>query len=237
VSSVPASRLRDSRLVRALGTGPNLITLSRLALLGAALALVAAGRVGTGLVIGATAGVTDYADGWLARRTGQVSRLGEILDQFCDVVLELVLLVTAVAARVLPLAVLIPYVLREVWVTSLRRSSIELGENIPSCRTGKLKAAFIGWSAVPLFAGLFGLAGRWSPTLLMVGRLGIFVGLGLTIISGLQYTASWVRIFERRPEPAGTLMLASYPGAGACDRGCPSANSVGGCGHDSDVCR
>ncbi|MEO8215113.1 MAG: CDP-alcohol phosphatidyltransferase family protein [Myxococcales bacterium] len=191
------SRLRGSHLLRALSTGPNLITLSRLALLAVALALVAAGRPGVGLVFGAVAGITDYADGWLARRTGQVTRLGEILDQFCDVVLELVLLVTAIALEALPVVVLIPYLLREVWVTSLRRSSIELGENIPSCRSGKLKAAFMGWSAVPLFAGLFGLAPRWTGALIAVGRAGLLVGLFLTVVSGLQYTASWIRIYER----------------------------------------
>ncbi|MEP6654936.1 MAG: CDP-alcohol phosphatidyltransferase family protein [Myxococcales bacterium] len=193
-----SSRLRGSRLLRDLSTGPNLITLSRLALLAVALALVAAGRLGAGLVFGAVAGITDYADGWLARRTGQVTRLGEILDQFCDVALELVLLVTAIALDALPVLVLIPYVLREVWVTSIRRSSIELGENIPSCLSGKLKAAFIGWSAVPLFAGLFGLVPRWSAALIAVGRASVFVGLFLTVVSALQYTASWIRIYERR---------------------------------------
>jgi CDP-diacylglycerol--glycerol-3-phosphate 3-phosphatidyltransferase len=191
----------NSRLLQALWTGPNLITLSRLALLAVGLAAAAFGLFRVALTFGAIAGVTDYADGWLARRTGQVTRLGEILDQFCDVALELVLLITAVAAGVLPIAAMIPYVLREVWVAGIRRSSIELGENIPSCRTGKLKAAFIGWSALPLYAGLFGMAGRASPLFLEVGRAGVFVGLGLTVLSGLQYTLAWVRIYERRALP------------------------------------
>jgi CDP-diacylglycerol--glycerol-3-phosphate 3-phosphatidyltransferase len=198
------SALRRSRLLRALGTGPNLITLSRLALLGVALGAIAIHRTGVALAFGAAAGVTDYADGWLARRTGQVTRLGEILDQFCDVVLELVLLVTAVAAGALPVAVLIPYVLREIWVASIRRSSIELGENIPSCLTGKLKAAFIGWSAVPLYAGIYKVAGHTSRIFLEIGQAGTFVGLALTIVSGLQYTVAWIRIYERnmRQPPA-----------------------------------
>jgi hypothetical protein len=93
---------------------------------------------------------------------------------------------------------MIPYVLREIWVACIRRSSIELGENIPSCLTGKLKAAFIGWSAVPLYAGIYRLAGAASDLLLTIGRLGVAVGLALTIISGLQYTAAWIRIYERR---------------------------------------
>ena len=61
-----------------------------------------------GAVLGAVAGATDYVDGWLARRTGQVTRLGEILDQFCDVALELAFLVFAITLHVLPVVVLAP---------------------------------------------------------------------------------------------------------------------------------
>src|SRR5262249_32723089 len=136
-------------------------------------------------------------DGWLARRTGAVTRLGEILDQFCDVALELLCLVSAVGAGALPLGALVPWVLREVWVVSLRRSSIELGENIPSHWTGRLRSGFIGWSGLPLFAGLMQVAGKASGFLLDLGRVGVAVGLGLTVVSGIVYTASWVRIYER----------------------------------------
>jgi CDP-diacylglycerol--glycerol-3-phosphate 3-phosphatidyltransferase len=189
---------RGSALGRALTTGPNLVTLSRLGLLGGALGVFALGAVKPALLLGALAGATDYVDGWWARRTGQVSRLGEILDQFCDVVLEITLLLMAIALHLLPLWVLLPQILREVWVQCLRRSSIELGENIPSRRSGKLKAAFMGWSCLPLFLGGLGGAGAASAALLLLGQVGIAVGVGLTVLSGAQYTASWAAIFNRR---------------------------------------
>ena len=192
-----------SYLFRALTTGPNLVTLSRLGLLAAALTAFALGAIRPALLLGALAGVTDYVDGWLARRTGQVSRLGEILDQFCDVVLEISLLVMAIAMGLLPLVVLLPQILREVWVQCLRRSSIELGENIPSRLSGKLKAAFMGWSFAPLYVGALDLAGPASPILLRAGQAGIAVGVLLTIVSGVQYTASWAAIFERHARGAG----------------------------------
>jgi CDP-diacylglycerol--glycerol-3-phosphate 3-phosphatidyltransferase len=188
---------RGGALRRALSTGPNLVTLSRLALLGLALAGFSLGQVKVALLLGALAGATDYLDGWWARRTGQVTRLGEILDQFCDVVLEVTLLLMAISLQLLPLWVLLPQILREVWVQCLRRSSIELGQNIPSRLSGKLKAAFMGWSCLPLFLGGLGGAGAASPTLLLVGQVGIAVGVGLTVLSGLQYTAAWVAIYDR----------------------------------------
>ena len=187
---------RHAKLLGALTTPPNLVTLSRLALLGAAFVTASLGAARLALLLGASAGSTDYVDGWLARRTGRVTRLGEILDQFCDVVLELCCLVCAIGAGALPLGSIVPWVLREVWVVCVRRSSIELGENIPTHWTGKLKSAFIGWSALPLFAGLLRVGGEASGFLLEVGRAGMAVGLVLSVASGLKYTATWIRIYE-----------------------------------------
>jgi phosphatidylglycerophosphate synthase len=199
---------RRSALRAALASPPNLVTLSRLVLIGAAFAAVRVGAPRLALLLGAAAGASDYVDGWLARRTGAVTRLGEILDQFCDVVLELLCLVSAIGSGALPLAALIPWVLREVWVVSLRRSSIELGENIPTHWTGKLKAAFLGWSALPLFAGLLQVAGQASGFLLDLGRVGVAIGLGLSVVSGLCYTAAWIRIYERHAPDHPTARLS-----------------------------
>jgi CDP-diacylglycerol--glycerol-3-phosphate 3-phosphatidyltransferase len=184
------------KLAAALSAPPNLVTLSRLVLIGGAFVAAALGAAPLALVLGALAGASDYVDGWLARRTNRVTRLGEILDQFCDVVVELFCLVCAIGAGALPLGLLVPWALREVWVVSLRRSSIELGENIPTHWTGKVKAAVTGWSALVLFAGLLHIAGAASRALLEIGRAGVFAGIALSVVSGLVYTASWVRIYD-----------------------------------------
>ena len=192
----PAAPRPRSKLLAALASPPNLVTLSRLGLIFGAFVAAGLGAPRTALGLGTAAGASDYVDGWLARRTGRVTRLGEILDQFCDVVLELCCLVAAVGAGALPIGVLVPGVLREVWVVSLRRSSIELGANIPTHWTGKLKAAFVGWSALPLFAGLLHVGGAASGALLLLGQVGVAIGLGLSVVSGLCYTAAWVRIYD-----------------------------------------
>jgi CDP-diacylglycerol--glycerol-3-phosphate 3-phosphatidyltransferase len=183
-------------LPRALLTGPNLITLSRLALLAGALVAFQAGWAALALGMGVSAGITDYLDGWWARRSGQVSRLGEILDQFCDVALELTLLVMATQLhQVLPVWVLVPYVLREIWVAGVRRLAAEHGRNIASRLSGKLKSAFLGWSAVPLYVGAAGWAGEWGGALVALGRTGVAIGLLASLVSGAQYTRD---LFGRR---------------------------------------
>ena len=183
-------------LLTDLRTTPNLVTLSRLALVLAVFISYLSDLYVVGAVLGAVAGATDYLDGWLARRTGQVTRLGEILDQFCDVALELAFLSFAITLHVLPVVVLVPHVLRELWVVSIRRYAIELGENIPSRLPGKIKASVIG-SMLPLLVGAVGLARSWSPALIRFGQIGILVGLVLSVVSGIDYTASFVRIYER----------------------------------------
>ena len=88
-----------STFARDLRTAPNLITLSRIALILAAVPLYLHGLQGLGMGMAILAGLTDYADGIVARRTGQVTRLGEILDQFSDLVYESLLLLLAVHRR------------------------------------------------------------------------------------------------------------------------------------------
>jgi CDP-diacylglycerol--glycerol-3-phosphate 3-phosphatidyltransferase len=205
-------------LGRALTSGPNLITLSRLGMVGVAVVVFFAGETGPAIVLGALAGVTDIVDGWWARRTGQTSRLGEILDQFCDVALELALLVMAVGVGKLPLAILVPYVLREVWVGGLRRFAIELGQNIPSRLSGKVKSAFLGWSFVPLFLPPFPAIDGWlgranagwiSAAPLRLGQAGMWTGIALSLFSGLGYTRDFVRVYGR---------AAGLPAASGRDR-------------------
>ncbi|GGK08342.1 CDP-diacylglycerol--glycerol-3-phosphate 3-phosphatidyltransferase [Pilimelia anulata] len=66
-------------------TGPNLISFARL--LGVPLflylLLVPHADIAATVVL-AVGGTSDWLDGWLARRTGQVSRLGELLDPLAD---------------------------------------------------------------------------------------------------------------------------------------------------------
>jgi cardiolipin synthase len=64
-----------------LWTLPNVVSLSRLAL---AVAFVLSEAVATRLVLVGVATTTDYLDGWLARRRGEFSRLGALIDAGTD---------------------------------------------------------------------------------------------------------------------------------------------------------
>src|SRR5712692_2809425 len=59
-------------------------------------------------------GISDYLDGWIARRTNTVTELGIVLDPVSDRVLVMVTLVALMSAKRLPLWLGIPVLVRDV---------------------------------------------------------------------------------------------------------------------------
>jgi len=86
----------------AIVTVPNAISFARLLLMPVCAWQLATGHYATGLWLTALVGSTDWVDGWLARRTGQVSRLGQLLDPFADRMLIASVAIALVARGVLP---------------------------------------------------------------------------------------------------------------------------------------
>jgi cardiolipin synthase len=200
--SARTGTLGQGKFARDLRTAPNLVTLSRILLVADSLVCYARGNVVGALVLGTTAGVSDYLDGWLARKTGQVTRLGEILDQYCDIILEFGYLLMAVFAGLgVPLWVLPLYVFREAWVSAIRRWVAGVGGNIPSTIWGKAKSGFVGWSCVPLFIAP-AVAALGAPAIGLgvrrFGQAGLAVGLLLSVVSAVQYTRSFIAVYDER---------------------------------------
>jgi cardiolipin synthase (CMP-forming) len=96
------SRDLPRRVSTAIRTVPNAVTLVRLLLMPVCAYLLATGRFGWGLVLTAVVGSTDWIDGWLARRYGQVSRLGQLLDPLADRLLIVSVAIALVIQGVLP---------------------------------------------------------------------------------------------------------------------------------------
>jgi CDP-diacylglycerol--glycerol-3-phosphate 3-phosphatidyltransferase len=182
-----------SAFARDLRTTPNIITLSRIALIMVAAALFFAGYKPVGLVLAVLGGITDYLDGYWARRTNQVTRLGEILDQFCDVFYESFVLYIAIAVfHFLPYWFLLVYLAREFWVANLRRFMAGHQLNISSNFIGKLKTNFVMWGCLPSYLSIEGVLQPLEPGLGYLGRGGIALGLVFGIISGWDYTKQMI---------------------------------------------
>src|SRR5689334_2814266 len=95
-------------------TVPNVISLIRL--MGVPLflyLLLGPHRDGLAVAVLAIGGTTDWVDGYVARRLGQVSRLGELLDPFADRLYILATLVGFTVREVVPLWLTAALLLRE----------------------------------------------------------------------------------------------------------------------------
>jgi CDP-diacylglycerol--glycerol-3-phosphate 3-phosphatidyltransferase len=137
---------------------------------------------------------TDWLDGWWARRRGQSSDLGRLLDPVADKILVLAALVMLVG-RVLPAWMVATIVVRELLVSGLRLAALERGIVLGARDLGKLKT----W-AQAVAAALGGLAagGAFRDDVAWVALL---VAVVLTCVSGLDYARLAPRVLRGR-QPA-----------------------------------
>jgi len=176
---------------------PNLITLSRIVLVCVALYLYFRVDARVGLVVGTIAGLTDLVDGMVARATGQVSRLGEVLDQFSDLVFETwVLFLVAGQTPGYPQALVLVYLLREFWVVTLRRFMAEYHINIASNFLGKLKTNFLMYSCIPSFGAFAGIWGPLNEFAWYLGLYGMCFGILCGYIAAWDYTRQFIRGYD-----------------------------------------
>lgn len=191
--------MASSAFARDIRSIPNIITLSRFGLLAMAGVLYFNGHETGGIVLAIISGLTDYLDGIVARATGQVTRLGEILDQFCDLCYEATILTVAIHSKFFPPWVILIYLIREFWVVSVRRYAAGRGSNIPSNLAGKLKTNFLMWGFLPTVLSIGGVFPAAEPWLSRAGQVIVGIGLCLSYISGFGYTRAFVAIYEASP--------------------------------------
>jgi CDP-diacylglycerol--glycerol-3-phosphate 3-phosphatidyltransferase len=148
---------------------PNLVTLLRIFFVPLLVAVLVApvprvgvrGPVGTheflALAIFLTAAATDLLDGYLARRLGQVTTVGTLLDPIADKLLISAALISLVQVGVVPAWMTIIIVGREFAVTGLRSIAATAGYTIRASELGKTKMI-----AQVVAVSLFLLSMHWS---------------------------------------------------------------------------
>ena len=136
---------------------------------------------------------TDQIDGWLARRQGQTSALGSVLDPVADKILVIAMLIMVVGAGAFPAWMVALIVAREFLVSGLRLAAIERGVVIPARDLAKLKT----WvQAVAATIGGFAAAGAWSDD---VAWWALLVALVFTWVSGIDYARAAPGLLRSRP--------------------------------------
>src|ERR1044071_1391278 len=123
---------------------PNVITLVRILLIPVFVMLFftpTPDRSLTAAVVFTVAAVTDMLDGYIARRTGQVTKLGKLLDPIADKLLVLSALILLMNVDRVSALVVLLIIAREVAVTGIRAIAAGEGVIIAAETTGKYKMA------------------------------------------------------------------------------------------------
>lgn len=198
---------------------PNALTLSRIPFLFLIVGLLAfpwPGSATMAFILFIVAGVTDWLDGYYARRYNLISIFGKLMDALTDKILMVGLFIALIVFKILPepvltlsLFLLLLILCREFFITGLRLVAAANGVVLAAEKSGKQKTvsqilAMGCLLAVPMLTNDLGpmlkldLAGlgevvRW------VG-FGLFVlAAGLTVSSGIQYLVKYrAQLFEEK---------------------------------------
>ncbi len=170
-------------------TIPNIVTILRLCLLPVFLWLLFGvhRQVAAGFLL-AFLGVTDYVDGYVARRFHQVSEFGKILDPVADRVLVATSVIATMWVGAVPAWFGIATLAREVLVSLAVVLIASLGgARIDVLWIGKC-GAFALMVSYPMFLGACG--GAWWQRGFMFGAWGFgLIGLALSWAAAISYIA------------------------------------------------
>lgn len=173
---------------------PNLLTLTRILLIPVFIVLFATpdpDRSITAAIVFVVAAVTDLLDGYLARRSGQVTKLGKLLDPIADKLLVLSALILLVNVDRVSALVAILIIAREVAVTGIRAIAATEGMIIAAETTGKYKMALQVVAIVLLI--LEGTTFSELGNLHLAGIVTLYLSLVFGYVSGAQYVWSFWR--------------------------------------------
>ena len=87
------------------------------------------------------ASVTDYLDGYLARKNNQVTDTGKMLDAIADKALVNPILIILASNDFIPAIVPVIIVLRDILVNAIKMEAASKGKVVAAIKSGKLKTA------------------------------------------------------------------------------------------------
>ena len=146
-----------------------------------------------GAAIFGLASLTDFLDGYLARRRRQVTWLGQVLDPIADKLLTSAAFISLVQVDLVPAWMVAIIIGREFAITGLRSLAYTRGITMPASWLGKIKMAsqvaailmvLVGWAGVP-----------WLAT---AGRIAMWVVMVTAVVSAFDYSRRFQLLVNAR---------------------------------------
>jgi cardiolipin synthase len=147
------------------------------------------------LILFALAGLTDYLDGYMARRDNEVTTIGQFLDPIADKLLVAsVILILVYNGQIRGMTVLpaVIILIREVAVSGLREFLAGLRVSVPVSALAKWK------TTIQLVALGFLIVGRYAPDTIpatTIGDFGLWFAGIVTVITAWDYWRASLKHF------------------------------------------
>jgi len=175
--------------------GPNFLTIVRILaipLLVFVLLTPFRGQELTAFLIFIFASLTDTVDGIWARRTQQITVLGQLLDPVADKLLVTSVFICLVQTHAVPAWMAVIIIGREFAVTGFRAIAASRGHNIPASWSGKIK---MGTETVTI--SLLILGQRILGGFYIISQIGLWLVVGVALLSGVEYYVKyWRQLFS-----------------------------------------
>ena len=138
-----------------------------------------------GALIFAVASVTDWLDGYLARRRKQITAFGQVIDPSADKLLTCAALISLVRMEYASALLVTVIIGREFAVTALRQLAYARGVAMPASRLGKLKMI----AQVVAILALILAHGKDGPRrpLYLIGQASLWVVVLTALVSAADY--------------------------------------------------
>ncbi|MGD2186358.1 MAG: CDP-diacylglycerol--glycerol-3-phosphate 3-phosphatidyltransferase [Desulfobacterales bacterium] len=167
-------------------SGPNILTLFRIAVVPIIIILLLFPNpicTFIAALLFSAAAITDYLDGFYARKKGLVTTLGKIMDPVADKLLVSSAFIMLTSLGWVPAWMACAIIGRELAVTGLRNIIAEKGEDVSASKLGKYKTGFQIAAIIPLMIHypFFGL------NVQVIGALFLWGALVFTVWSGADY--------------------------------------------------
>lgn len=140
------------------------------------------------------AALTDFFDGWLARRFGAQSLLGKLLDPLADKLLVVASMIILVEKQRLAGWIAVVLIVRDLGINAIRLAAMDEKIMIESSQLGKIKTFFLDLG----IAGLMVHGTLWYIPWLLIGQISIGVAVASSLISAGLYLYAYAAALRSR---------------------------------------
>ncbi len=171
---------------------PNKLTLLRIVLVPVCMALMLTGHFYIALGVFIVASITDFLDGYIARKNNLVTSFGKIMDPLADKILVFGALLCFLQLGFINSWCVAIILAREFFVTGMRVVAVDKGKVIAASWWGKVK------TNVQMFAVMFGFLAfsSASSALVLAGQIAIYIATAFTAASWVAYIFENIEVFK-----------------------------------------